>query len=123
MRILKFALLLVLALAFQACGDEGFVKVFKCPDSKPFFNTVNNKCYTSEEAAEEVNKHLMTDDNSNSEDASDNSDENANGDASDNSDENANGDASDNSDENANGDASDNGDNPENDNGDDNANA
>ena len=111
MRILKFALLLVVALAFQACGDEGFVKVFKCPDSKPFFNTVNNKCYTSEEAAEEVNKHLMTDDNSNSEDASDNSDENANGDASDNSDENANGDASDN------------GDNPENDNGDDNANA
>ena len=99
MRILKFALLLVVALAFQACGDEGFVKVFKCPDSKPFFNTVNNKCYTSEEAAEEVNKHLMTDDNSNSEDASDNSDENANGDASDN------------------------GDNPENDNGDDNANA
>lgn len=61
MKYLKLSLLLVLALALQACAEEGFVKVFKCPDSKPFFNTVNNKCYTSEDAAEEVNKHLVAD--------------------------------------------------------------
>ena len=100
MRILKFALLIVLAFAFQACGDEGFVKVFKCPDSKPFFNTLNNKCYTSEEAAEEVNKHLMTEDNSNSDNTNDGSDDSANGDNNDNAndggDDSANGDNNDN---------------------------
>lgn len=61
MKYLKLSLFLVLAFALQACAEEGFIKVFKCPDAKPFFNTVNNKCYTSEEAAEEVNKHLITD--------------------------------------------------------------
>lgn len=80
MRYLKICLFLVFALTSHACAEEGFVKIFKCPDSKPFLNTYNNKCYTSEEAAEEANKHYIN----TSEDADNDAETDAEGDGVDN---------------------------------------
>jgi len=52
---------LIAAIVLAGCSDESFIKVFKCPEDKPYLNVVNNRCYTSAEAAEEVNKLLKTD--------------------------------------------------------------
>ncbi len=55
------AIALISTVLLAGCSDESFVKVFKCPEDKPYLNTVNNRCYTSAEAAEEVNKLIKTD--------------------------------------------------------------
>lgn len=47
---------IALGLLGMSCSEEGFIKVFKCPDAKPFFNTVDSRCYSSQANAEEVNK-------------------------------------------------------------------
>jgi len=46
----------ILGCSLIACDDGYYIKVFSCPEEKPFFNTVDNRCYSSEAAAEEVNK-------------------------------------------------------------------
>ena len=62
MKIFKLgALLFCAGFILQACSEENFVKVFKCPEEKPYLNVVNNRCYSSAEAAEEVNKLIETD--------------------------------------------------------------
>ena len=39
-----------------ACSEEGYIKVFKCNPTYPYFNVADNHCYTSEEAAAQANE-------------------------------------------------------------------
>jgi len=61
MRKLALTIAAILGCSLIACVDDGYyIKVFSCPDEKPFFNTVDNRCYSSEAAAEEVNKLIQS---------------------------------------------------------------
>ena len=50
-----FVLMTSIAAMGFACSDEGYIKVFKCNPAYPYFNVVDNHCYTSEEAAAAAN--------------------------------------------------------------------
>ena len=50
-----FVLMTSIAAMGFACIDEGYIKVFKCNPAYPYFNVVDNHCYTSEEAAAAAN--------------------------------------------------------------------
>ncbi len=44
-----------------ACSEEGYIKVFKCNPTYPYFNVADNHCYTSEEAAAQANEKADSD--------------------------------------------------------------
>ena len=58
------ALLALIAATGAACSDDGFIKVFECNPTYPYFNVVDNHCYTSEEAAAAANDKAEQGDNS-----------------------------------------------------------
>lgn len=56
----SYILLLSLLVSLVAsCSDDGFIKVFKCTETYPYFNANDNRCYKSDEAARKAEEVEM----------------------------------------------------------------
>ena len=54
----KTLLISILGLAWLGgCAEETLEKTYQCPETYPFFNVYDLRCYSSEEAAQEANKY------------------------------------------------------------------
>lgn len=60
-KCILFVLLVSAASMSLACSEEGYIKVFKCNPTYPYFNVADNHCYTSEEAAAQANEKADSD--------------------------------------------------------------
>ena len=59
--IFLMATLASLMALFASCSEDGYIKVFKCSELYPYFNTVDNRCYKTKEDADKANKKAEQD--------------------------------------------------------------